>query len=220
MSLKKKGGEPVVVLQSGGLDSAALLARTRKETENVHALHIVTDERQQSALRAAELTASHLDVPLSVLDLSSLSSSFSGSKFGIVQPMPNPGRHVLSLGSLIVFGVASAWAHQYGCNRLQVGLTKLDADDSPEYEPEFLERYAKTVATVTDDFSLQAPFIEYEKSDVAEIAAEIDGLVPLTWSCTLVDRETHCGVCQGCKSRRQAFEKADVYDPTEYEHDW
>jgi 7-cyano-7-deazaguanine synthase len=89
----------------------------------------------------------------------------------------------------------------------------LDADSSKEYSQGFFEAFSKLVEEAGyTSISLQAPFLSKTKSDVVKPGAENLELIRSTWSC-IHDGDTYCGMCEGCLSRRKAFEQAGITDP-------
>jgi 7-cyano-7-deazaguanine synthase len=89
----------------------------------------------------------------------------------------------------------------------------LDADSSKEYSQGFLDAFSKLVEEARyTSISIQSPFLIKTKGDVVKLGAENLELIRLTWSC-IHDSDTYCGICEGCLSRRKAFEQAGIPDP-------
>ena len=63
---------------------------------------------------------------------------------------------------------------------------------------------------------LQAPFVEWTKTEIAEYGLELDVPYELTWSC-YKENEPACGTCDSCALRLEAFENAGTHDPIEYQ---
>lgn len=87
----------------------------------------------------------------------------------------------------------------------------------PDCTPEFMGGMANAIYIGTyHKVRLHTPLIWLLKSEIVEWGTKLDVPWELTWSC-YEGREKHCGVCPTCRARKEAFEKAGVADPTEYE---
>jgi len=203
-----------LLLHSGGLDSSVLGYELAKQGINFSSVFIDFDQSgKKSELKATKTTSSIFGAPLDVIEVPTLRAPFVSSPISTFRAMPNPGRGVLELGSLLLYGIAFTYAHQKGIKDVYVGLTKLDADFSKEYSQGFLDAFSKLVEEAGHpSISLKAPFLTKTKGEVVQIGMENLELTKATWSC-IHDGDTHCGVCEGCMSRHTAFEQAGVSDP-------
>jgi 7-cyano-7-deazaguanine synthase len=203
-----------LLLHSGGLDSSILGYELAKQGIDFSSVFIDFGQSgKNSELKATKSTSSILGAPLDVIEVPTLRSPFVSSSASTLRVMPNPGRGVLELGSLLLYGIAFTYAHQKGIKDIYVGLTKLDADSSKEYSQGFLDAFSKLVEEAGyASISLQAPFLVKTKGNVVKLGSDNLELIRSTWSC-IHDSETHCGMCEGCLSRRKAFEQAGIPDP-------
>ena len=206
-----------ILLASGGLDSTALLLKKVNEGEEVLPVFIdLQQDSTKSELQAVKDLSGFLDTSLDVLENKGVMNAFSSSvSSASPAAVPNPGKHVLELGSLLVIPQAIAYAHKIGVEKIYIGYTKLDSDYSQEYSLEFLSLLSKISETAGfKSISIEAPFINTTKAEVLKLLADNRSL-NFTWSCAHSEK-THCGVCQACRSRKDAFSSAGLKDNTSY----
>lgn len=213
-----------LVLLSGGLDSATLLAlRAREGTAKV-ALSVDYGQRHRRELESAAWLADHYGVEHHVLDLTGWGRLLSGSALtdpAVAVPHGHyadesmkativPNRNATLLMAAV--GVAQA----KGCTHV---LTAVHAGDHPVYpdcRPEFIGAAAVAAQLGTDGAaSVEAPFVHVTKSDIAEWAKNVGLPVEHTWSC-YEGGEVHCGRCGTCVERIEALGDAGFEDPTRY----
>lgn len=206
-----------LLLQSGGLDSAVLAYQLGKEGVEFQALHMYFGQAAaERELEAVQIVAALLNRRFDVLDLRSLGGGFTSSSLTQPTACPNPGRHVLPLGTMLYYGPVLPYAHHRGFDTVYVGLTKVDADASAEYRQPFLDAVSKLAEVAgLSRITFKAPYINKTKEEVLDIASSERDLVKLTWSCIL-GKAAHCGVCRSCTSRKAAFKSASMKDPTTY----
>jgi 7-cyano-7-deazaguanine synthase len=213
----------VAVLASGGLDSAVLLADLARE-EAVFPVYVAAglawEQREQDALRAyLDAIASPNLQPLTVLEmplrgLYGRHWSVTGEAPGYKAPDEDvyiPGRNVL------LIGVAAVWC---ALNQVEaVAIGSLDDNPFPDATPAFFADYAHLLSGALDHpLEVIAP---YRKQHKSQIIARFPHLpLHLTLTCMApVEREgtlLHCGNCNKCRERQEAFTQAGVEDKTAY----
>jgi 7-cyano-7-deazaguanine synthase len=209
------------ILISGGLDSAILLGDALRRGDAVVPIYI----RCGLAWEAVELTFLHRYLaalaspslqPLVILnqpvaDIYGKHWSVTGERV----PRDNdpdemvflPGRNVLLLGKAIL------WCHLNGVS--SVALGSLQTNPFPDATPEFFAVFVKTVnQAVGGRVELKLPFAGMKKTAVMKLG---EGL-PLehSFSCIQPKDEIHCGTCNKCGERKEAFRSAGMADPTRY----
>ncbi len=206
-----------IILHSGGIDSTILAEKIKKENQNLTSLYFdFGHNSSKKELEAVRATSGIMDLKTDVINMSTIRNTFVSSDLAVMAVQPNPGKHVLELGGFLLLGPALTYAHQCGYEKIYIGYTKLDANYSKEYSTEFLEAFSElTVKAGYSKIKIEAPFINTNKEDVLKFGENQLELLKLTWSC-INDFDFHCGTCQACQSRKNAFENAGVADPTIY----
>jgi 7-cyano-7-deazaguanine synthase len=232
----------IAVLVSGGLDSAVLLRfsfigstphafvdeRKRPTREaDVYPLYLRCGltwedvelrylERLLAAIACPTLKPLHiLEMPTRDLyDLGHWSVSGQGVP-GADTPDEAvflPGRNVLLLSK------AMLWCHLHGVSTL--GLAPLGSNPFPDATPEFFHDYAKVVnQSVGGSVRLWLPFAHEHKVHVMQLGQGLDMPWHLTFSCIRPRGDLHCGACNKCAERQNAFRDAGIPDPTRYARD-
>ena len=206
-----------LVLHSGGIDSTILASFLKDEGKDLTSLYFnVGHNAAACELSAVRATSGMLDIRTDVIDLSSIRSAFVSSAEALMVAVPNPGKHVLELGSLLLLGPAITYARRMCIDTIYVGYTKLDADFSSEYSIDFLRAISLLSSKAGfEPISIEAPFISDSKESVLKRGSKRLEVLAKTWSCVL-DGDIHCGTCQACRSRKEAFSSAGIEDPTRY----
>lgn len=218
-----------VVLLSGGLDSAAVLAWMRREGYACHALSFRYGQRHGVELaRAAELARalSAVEHKTTEIDL----RAFGGSALTADIAVPkdrNEGEiaHGVPITyvparNTIFLAFALAYAETIGSSDLAIGVNAIDYSGYPDCRPEFIaafERLANlATASATEEgarFKIHTPLQHLTKAGIVKLALELGVPVGRTLSCydPLPDG-TPCGHCDACQLRRKGFAEAGVVD--------
>lgn len=221
-----------IVLLSGGLDSATVLAMARAQGFETYALSMRYGQRHSSELDAARRVAQVLgakrheiiDLDLrpfggSALTDDTLDVPVDGASSGI--PITYvPARNTIMLS------VALGWAEAVGAHDLFFGANAVDYSGYPDCRPEFVAAY-ETLANIATKagvegqrIRVQAPIIAMSKAEIIRTGIALGVDYGMTVSCYLADADGRaCGVCDSCRLRRAGFEAAGVADPTRYQTD-
>lgn len=213
-----------VVIYSGGLDSTTLLYHLREAGHELVALAINYGQRHQRELTRAENICRNMDVALTTLDLSPLTSVFGHNSLSDISVNVPEGRYepesmkqtTVPNRNMILLSIATGWAISHRFQNVAFGAHSGEYTPYPDCRPEFAE--AMDCATQLCDWQpirILAPFIEWTKADIVRRGSELDVPFAETWSCYVGD-ENHCGRCATCLDRRQAFEHCGISDPTHY----
>lgn len=214
----------IVVLLSGGLDSTTLLYYHVRQGEDVRALTFNYGQRHKKEILLAQLHARRLNVPLDIVDLSSLAALFPGcSQTDPAVAVPEghyeeesmkqtvvPNRNMI----LLAVAVGSAIAHGAEC----VAYAAHTGDHAiyPDCRPEFIEALQGAVNLCDwKKVELLRPFMDLTKAQIVSRGVELGVHFAETWSC-YKGQTFHCGKCGTCVERREAFSLAGVPDPTLY----
>lgn len=230
MSEKKKA----VVLLSGGLDSATVVAIAQAEGFQVHALSFRYGQRHSIELKAADAVASHLGVAehkTAEIDL----TLFGGSALTDDIDVPkdrNEGQMEADIPvtyvparNTIFLSFALAYAETVGAKDIFIGVNALDYSGYPDCRPEFIKSYEETAnlgtkVGVTEDqrIRIRTPLIDMTKAQIATKGTKLGVDYAMTISCYDPDfTGAACGHCDSCLLRQKGFREAGISDPTRYQ---
>jgi 7-cyano-7-deazaguanine synthase len=222
-------GKSVVLLLSGGLDSATCLALARAAGARVLALTIDYNQRHRRELAAAAALAARYRVERHIvlpLDLSAFGGSALTADIEVPKDGVEPGIPVtyVPARNTIFLSVALGWAEAVGAADLVIGVNALDYSGYPDCRPEFVAAFEAMANLATKAgvegaarYRVHTPLIALTKAGIvhAAVAAGLD--TGRTWSCYDPTRDgRHCGRCDSCRLRHKGFVEAGVPDPTEY----
>jgi 7-cyano-7-deazaguanine synthase len=212
---------PLAVLVSGGLDSAVLLAESLTISSAVWPLYVqfglVWEKVELHHLRRF-LEAIHMPVlrPLTVLrmpvaDLYGEHWSLTGMD---VPPAGSPDAAVYLPGRNVLFlAKAILWCHLHSVPTL--ALAPLESNPFPDATPAFISGYEKIAnQAIGGSIRVLQPYRGLHKAAVLQRGRHL----PLQWtfSCIRPVDGRHCGACNKCAERREAFHRAGCPDPTPY----
>lgn len=222
--------KPAVVLLSGGLDSATVLALAREQGHACHCLSLDYGQRHGAELLAAARVAKALGAAahrVLKLDLGQLGgSALTDSSIAVPTGGVQPGIPVtyVPARNTIMLSLALAWAEVLGAQHIFVGVNAVDYSGYPDCRPEFVHAFEKLANLATkaavEGFPLgvHAPLIELSKAQIIAHGRRLGVDYALTVSCYQADADGRaCGVCDSCRLRRAGFADAGVGDPTRYQ---
>jgi len=218
-----------VVLLSGGMDSATVLAMARSRGWRCHALSVDYGQRHRAELDAARRVAAalgaveHRVVPL---DLRVFGGSALTDASIQVPTSPSDGIPVtyVPARNTIFLALALAYAEVTASEAIFTGANAVDYSGYPDCRPEFvaafeaLARVATKAAVEGTPMSIEAPIIAMKKSQIVHEGLRLGVDFTITVSCYSADADGHaCGRCDACRLRRAGFAEAGVADPTRYQ---
>ena len=224
---------PAVVLVSGGMDSAVVLAIAREAGFDAHALSVRYGQRHTSELDAAARVANALGARAHKtvhVDLRSIGGS-ALTDTGIDVPTDADG-HVIGQGipstyvparNTIMLSVALGWAEVLGATELFCGVNAVDYSGYPDCRPEFIDAFEQLANLATkagaegSRFRVHAPLMRMSKAQIVQEGLRLGIDFARTVSCYQADDDGRaCGHCDACRLRAQGFAEAGVPDPTRY----
>ena len=226
MSMNETDKKSAVVLLSGGLDSATVLAMATDLGYDCHSLSLDYGQRHRSELQAAENVARSMSASLKTIKLDL--RAFGGSALTDDIDVPEeegegiPVTYVPARNT-IMLSLALAWAEVLGANDIFIGVNAVDYSGYPDCRPEFINAYeemanfATKAAVVGNRLAIHTPLIDLSKADIIKQGTELGVDYALTVSCYQADDKGRaCGVCDSCRIRAVGFEAAGIGDPTRY----
>ena len=218
-----------VVLLSGGLDSATVLAIARHDGWECRALSVDYGQRHRAELDAAARVAAslgaaeHRVVPI---DLTVFGGSALTDRAIDVPSEASPGIPVtyVPARNTIFLALALAYAEVTASDAIFIGVNAVDYSGYPDCRPQFLAAFAALANLATKravegaSIAIAAPIVDMTKADIVRRGIALGVDYSLTVSCYNADRAGRaCGRCDACRFRRQGFAEAGIADPTRYQ---
>ncbi|MDG2459304.1 MAG: 7-cyano-7-deazaguanine synthase QueC [Luminiphilus sp.] len=217
-----------IVLTSGGLDSATVLAIAHADGKSCFSLSVDYGQRHRSELVAAErVSRQYGDVlhRMVALDLSLFSGSALTDSSVAVPTAPTEGVPVtyVPARNTIFLSLALGWAEVVGAQEIYIGANAVDYSGYPDCRPEFITAFDALSGLATkagiegDPIRVQAPIINMTKAEIICLGTELGVDYGLTVSCYQADTDgAACGKCDSCRLRHEGFVMAGLDDPTHY----
>lgn len=217
-----------VVLLSGGLDSATVLAMARAQGLECFALSVAYGQRHEAELAAAAAVARSLGARehrVMHVDLAGIGGSALTDKSIAVPTTPTPGIPVtyVPARNTIMLSLAMGWAEVLGAREIHIGVNAIDYSGYPDCRPGFIAAFEGLAALATKagvegrPLSIKAPLINLSKADIVRAGTRLGVDYSLTVSCYQADASgAACGLCDSCRLRREGFVSAGIPDPTRY----
>ncbi len=222
-----------VVLLSGGLDSATVLALARQEGRECYALSFRYGQRHVYELEAAGKVARSLgakehlvfDIPLNRWGGSALTSEIEVPKDRTGDEMSHgiPITYVPARNTVFL-SLALAWSEVLEAGEVWIGVNALDYSGYPDCRPEFIQAFqevarlgTRTGVEGTLPLQIRAPLQFLTKAEIIRTGTDLGVDYSLTRSCyDPPSADLHCGHCDSCLLRKKGFIEAGVEDPTSY----
>ncbi len=217
-----------VVLVSGGLDSATVLAMAQSQGFECYSLSLDYGQRHSSELVAAtRVSAAMKAVEHKVvhLNLDSIGGSALTDMSIDVPEQKTQGIPVtyVPARNTIFLSIALGWAEVLEADSIWIGVNAVDYSGYPDCRPEYVRAF-ETVANLATKagvegrrLSINTPLEEMGKGDIIRAGSALGVDYSLTVSCYQATEEgLACGVCDSCRLREKGFEAAGTADPTKY----
>jgi 7-cyano-7-deazaguanine synthase len=217
-----------VILLSGGLDSATVVAMARADGYACYTMSFDYGQRHRAELQAAERVAEQLGVVehkvigmnLNGIGGSALTDSSIAVPESLAEGIPVtyvPARNTLFLS------LALGWAEVLGARDIFIGVNAVDYSGYPDCRPEFIAAFEVLANLATkagvegQGFRIQAPLQAMSKGEIVVAGLHLGVDYALTVSCYQADEQGRaCGKCDSCRLRAAGFAQAGVTDPTRY----
>jgi 7-cyano-7-deazaguanine synthase len=217
-----------VVLLSGGLDSATVLAIAASEGWRCHALSVDYGQRHRAELDAAAHVAKALGAAehrIARVDLGVFGGSALTDASIAVPHAPSEGIPVtyVPARNTIFLALALAHAEVVEADAIFTGANAVDYSGYPDCRPEFLAAFERLANVATKraveghPIAIEAPIVAMTKAEIVRRGVALGVDYALTVSCYEADaRGAACGACDACRFRREGFRAAGAADPTRY----
>jgi 7-cyano-7-deazaguanine synthase len=222
------GPKRAIVLLSGGLDSATVLAIARSRNFECYALSVEYGQRHRAELNAAQRLAvalgahEHRTMRVDLADIGG--SALTDIKVPVPQTL-GPGIPVtyVPARNTLFLSLALGWAEVIGASDIFMGVNAVDYSGYPDCRPAFIQAFEALARVATKAgvegarFHIHAPLIEMSKADIIRAGVDLGVDFAATVSCYQADPDGKaCGKCDSCRLRAAGFAAAKIPDPTAY----
>lgn len=218
-----------VVLLSGGLDSATVLAMARAKGFECYALSVDYGQRHHAELAAANKVAQTLGARehrVVNIDLTGFGgSALTDSSIAVpVHASSGIPLTYVPARNTIMLSLALAWAEVLKAQDIFFGVNAVDYSGYPDCRPEYVEAFehmanlATKAAVEGKALTLHAPLLHLSKAEIIREGVRLGVDYGITVSCYQADEQGRaCGRCDSCRLRREGFQSAGVPDSTRYQ---
>ena len=224
-----RDAEPrAVVLLSGGLDSATVLAKARAQGRACYALSVDYGQRHRAELEAAARVARACGVVehrVVHVDYGQFGGSALTDANIAVPTAPSAGIPVtyVPARNTIMLALGLGWCEVLGARELHIGVNAIDYSGYPDCRPEFIAAFERLARLATkagvegEAFRIHTPLQQLGKAEIIRLGLSLGLDYADTVSCYQAsDEGAACGACDACRLRREGFRAAGVADPTRY----
>lgn len=217
-----------VILLSGGLDSATVVAMARAEGYACYTMSFDYGQRHRAELNAAVRVAKDLGAiehKVIGLNLDGMGGSALTDSSIDVPEAPTEGIPVtyVPARNTVFLSLALGWAEVLGARDIFIGVNAVDYSGYPDCRPEFVEAFERLANLATkagvegQGFTIRAPLQNLSKADIIKAGVDLGVDYALTVSCYQADDQGRaCRKCDSCRLRAEGFAVAGISDPTNY----
>ncbi|QXI29948.1 7-cyano-7-deazaguanine synthase QueC [Pseudomonas vanderleydeniana] len=228
MTTQASTEKKAVILLSGGLDSATVVAMARAQGYSCYTMSFDYGQRHRAELQAAARVARDLGAiehKVIGLNLNGIGGSALTDSSIDVPETPGEGIPVtyVPARNTVFLSLALGWAEVLGARDIFIGVNAVDYSGYPDCRPEFVEAFETLANLATkagvegDGFRIQAPLQNLSKADIVREGVRLGVDYSLTVSCYQADADGFaCGKCDSCRLRAEGFAAAGIDDPTKY----
>lgn len=217
-----------VILLSGGLDSATVVAMAKAEGYSCYSMSFDYGQRHRAELQAAERVARQLGVvehKVIGLNLNGIGGSALTDSSIAVPESPTEGipATYVPARNTVFLALALGWAEVLEARDIFIGVNAVDYSGYPDCRPEFVEAFERMANLATragvegQGFAIRAPLQQMGKGEIIQTGMRLGVDYALTVSCYQADDDGRaCGKCDSCRLRAAGFAAAGVPDATRY----
>ncbi|MBT5231979.1 MAG: 7-cyano-7-deazaguanine synthase QueC [Methylococcales bacterium] len=219
--------QKAVILLSGGLDSATVLAIAKSQGFECYCMSFDYGQRHRAELNAAAAIAAaygaeHKTILLGLGDIGG--SALTDDSIEVPQTHEEgiPVTYVPARNTVFL-SLALGWAEVLEAQDIFIGVNAVDYSGYPDCRPEFIDSFTQLANVATKagveghKMRIQTPLIDLSKADIIKTGIELGVDYSATVSCYSANEAGEaCGQCDSCRFRRLGFENLGVVDPTRY----
>ena len=221
----QQANKKAVVLVSGGLDSATVLAIANSDGYQCYALSMDYGQRHRIELEKAKQVSQAIGAmehKVVRIDIGAFGGSALTDENIDVPEQQEQGIPItyVPARNTVFLSVALAWAEVLGANDIFIGANAVDYSGYPDCRPAFIESFQKLANVATkagvegEQINIHAPLIDLSKDQIISKGVALGVDYGLTLSCYNPNSNGKvCGVCDSCRIRQAGFSVAGVPDP-------
>jgi 7-cyano-7-deazaguanine synthase len=218
-----------VILLSGGLDSATVLAMARAQGYSCYSMSFDYGQRHRIELQAAQRVAQQQAVvehKVVGLNLNGIGGSALTDSRIAVPEVPGEGIPLtyVPARNTVFLALALGWAEVLEARDIFIGVNAVDYSGYPDCRPQFIAAFEQLANLATragvegQGFHIRAPLQHMSKAEIILAGSRLGVDYGLTISCYQADTAGRaCGRCDSCRFRAAGFAAAGVPDPTPYQ---
>mgnify|MGYP001389965260 CR=1 FL=1 len=222
--------KPAVILLSGGLDSATVLAIAHAEGYECYCLSFSYGQKHSTELEYADVLAKSLGtmehrtarIDIGAFGGSALTDDSIDVPDADTQSDEIPVTYVPARNTVFL-SYALGWAEVLGATDIFIGVNAIDYSGYPDCRPEFIRAFENMANLATragvrgSKLTVHAPLIDLTKGQIIERGLSLGVNYANTVSCYRLNScGEACGRCDSCTLRAEGFREAGIIDPTVY----
>jgi 7-cyano-7-deazaguanine synthase len=214
--------EKCIVILSGGPDSATVAYWAKTQGFEVSAITFDYGQKAKIEIEYSKNIAKDLDISHKVVDLSILKEIYQGTTSLVDENIEITSEFSLPIivpfRNGVFLAITVAYADGINANKIFYGAHASDEPYYPDCRKVFYKAFEKAARLGTEkQITINSPFNNIPKSEIIKKAQELGVPLEKTWSC-YQNGPIHCGKCESCNNRKQAFKQAKINDPTKYQN--
>jgi 7-cyano-7-deazaguanine synthase len=224
-------GQKAVVLVSGGLDSATVLALAQSQGYECYTLSFDYGQRHRAELAAAQRVAQlmgAIDHKVVALDLGAIGgSALTDTRIQVPEEetIGIPTTYVPARNTVFL-AIALGWAEVLHARTIFIGVNAVDYSGYPDCRPEYIAAFQVLANLATragvegHGFKIETPLIHLSKGEIIALGLRLGVDYSQTVSCYQATADGRaCGRCDSCRLRHKGFVDLGIPDPTHYSED-
>jgi 7-cyano-7-deazaguanine synthase len=217
-----------IILLSGGLDSATVLALAEKQNYQLYALSFDYGQKHNVELESAKIlarkyqVAEHKIINLGLGELGGSALTDDTLQVPTTEQSGIPITYVPARNTVFL-SFALGWAEVVEAHDIFIGVNAVDYSGYPDCRPKFIEAFQTLANLATkagvegNAIKIHAPLIHLSKGDIIKQGVQLGVDYAQTISCYSANKSGKaCGECDSCRLRREGFMQAGIPDPTHY----